>query len=68
MSAFPECWEERLALLREVDWSISNPDWEGGILLKGGISKSRASVSWMTDYLKNRLGFGADIRRGSLKK
>jgi len=25
-------------------------------LLKGGISKSRASVSWMTDYLKNRLG------------
>lgn len=55
-SVFPESWEERLALLREVDWSISNPDWEGEILLRGGISKSRASVSWMSDYLKKRLG------------
>jgi hypothetical protein len=47
-----------LAVLREVDWSISNPDWEGIILLKGGISKSRASVGWMSDYLKKRLGLG----------
>ncbi|TAG50547.1 MAG: DNA sulfur modification protein DndB, partial [Oscillatoriales cyanobacterium] len=44
------------SLLQQVDWSISNPDWEGGILVKGGISKSRASVSWMTDYLKVKLG------------
>jgi len=55
-SVFPESWEEHLSLLQQVDWSISNPDWEGGILLKGGISRSRASVSWMTDYLKKRLG------------
>ncbi|MEG3938836.1 MULTISPECIES: DNA sulfur modification protein DndB [unclassified Microcoleus] len=64
LSVFPESWEERLSLLLQVDWSISNPDWEGGILLKGGISRSRASVSWMTDYLKNRLGLGtADAAR-----
>ncbi|WP_370589657.1 DNA sulfur modification protein DndB [Tychonema sp. LEGE 07203] len=56
LSVFPESWEERLRLLLQVDWSISNPDWEGGILLKGGISRSRASVSWMTDYLKKQLG------------
>ncbi|MEO9125091.1 MAG: DNA sulfur modification protein DndB, partial [Microcoleus sp.] len=59
LSVFPDRWEERLSLLRQVDWSISNPDWEGGILLKGGISRSRASVSWMTDYFKNRLGLEA---------
>jgi len=58
LSVFPESWEERLVFLREVDWSISNPDWEGRILLRGGISKSRVSVSWMTDYLKKRLGLG----------
>jgi len=58
LSVFPESWEERLAVLREVDWSISNPDWEGIILLRGGISKSRASVGWMSDYLKKRLGLG----------
>ncbi len=61
---FPESWEERLAALREVDWSISNPDWEGGILLKGRVLRSRASVSWMTDCLKKRLGLEtADTRR-----
>ncbi|NJR22006.1 MAG: DGQHR domain-containing protein, partial [Richelia sp. CSU_2_1] len=57
LSVFPQSWEERLAVLREIDWSISNPDWEGGILVKGRISKSRASVSWMGDYLRKRLGF-----------
>lgn len=55
LSVFPESWEERLAVLSEVDWSISNPDWEGGILLRGGISRSRASVGWMSSYLKKRL-------------
>ena len=67
MSAFPECWEERLALLREVDWSISNPDWEGGILLKGRASRSRASVSWMTDYLKARLGLSLKLEEDHSK-
>jgi DNA sulfur modification protein DndB len=56
LSAFPECWEERLTGLSEVDWSVSNPDWEGRILVKGRFLRSRASVSWMTDYLKKRLG------------
>ena len=55
LSAFPESWEERLTGLSEVDWSISNPDWEGGILVKGRFLRSRASVNWMTDYLKAKL-------------
>ena len=58
LSAFPESWEERLSLLREVDWSISNPDWEGGILVKGRFLRSRASFRWMSDYLKMKLGLG----------
>ena len=58
LSAFPESWEERLAVLREVDWSFSNPDWEGGILLKGRVLRSRASIRWMSDYLKMKLGLG----------
>jgi DNA sulfur modification protein DndB len=66
-SVFPESWEERLSVLQQVDWSISNPEWEGGILLKGGISKSRASVSWMTDYLKMKLGFSLTAEEERLK-
>ncbi|MGE5655640.1 MAG: DNA sulfur modification protein DndB [Actinomycetota bacterium] len=52
-----ENWPERLAGLSEVDWSMSNPDWRGHILCKGGVSKSKASVGWMREYLKKRLGF-----------
>jgi hypothetical protein len=53
------CHSVVLESLREVGASLLSAfpeSWEGGILLKGRISKSRASVSWMTDYLKKRLG------------
>lgn len=52
---WPGCWEEKLMFLHEIDWSLSNPDWQGKVLSKGGVSKSRSSVSWLRDYLKHRL-------------
>jgi len=36
-------------------------------LLRGGISKSRASVGWMTDYLKMKLGFSLTAEEDRLK-
>ena len=51
-SHYPDDWELRLAGLRQIDWSRSNPDWQGHILSSGGISKSRSSVSWMCGYIK----------------
>ncbi|MBD1936330.1 DNA sulfur modification protein DndB [Microcoleus sp. FACHB-68] len=56
MSLFPDNWEKHLAGLAQIDWSRSNPDWEGRILSKGGVSHSRASVRWMSAYIKARLG------------
>jgi len=67
LSVFPDSWEEHLSLLQQVDWSISNPDWEGEFLVKGKIYKSRASVNWMTDYLKKRLGLETGGARGSAR-
>lgn len=50
-----EHWQKYLVRLRNIDWSRSNPDWEGRIISGGHVSKSRASVSFMTEYLKQRL-------------
>jgi len=55
LSLYPETWDEHLTGLAQIDWSRSNPDWQGRIMAKGGISQSRTSVSRMTAYIKKYL-------------
>jgi len=55
VSIYPEGWEEHLGGLARIDWSRSNPDWQGRIMSKGGISQSQTSVSWMVAYIKRYL-------------
>lgn len=53
MKQHPENWEERLTLLREVDWSRSNLTvWEGRAMSGGKISKARQNQFLTTIYLK----------------
>lgn len=54
-SIYPEGWDEHLGGLARIDWSRSNPDWQGRIMSKGGISQSQTSVSRMTAYIKRYL-------------
>ena len=56
LSVYPHSWEERLQELRQIDWLRSNPDWEGRIMVKGQISRSRTSIGRMVAYLKGYLG------------
>jgi DNA sulfur modification protein DndB len=55
ISIYPEGWDEHLGGLARIDWSRSNPDWQGRIMSKGGISQSQTSVSRMTAYIKRYL-------------
>jgi DNA sulfur modification protein DndB len=55
LSVQPDKWEAQLKVLRKIDWSRSNPDWEGRVMYGGRLSKSRACVSFMTAYLKNAM-------------
>jgi len=52
-------WQGVLLGLRDIDWSRSNRDWEGKILVKGGFSQSRGSVSWLRGYIWKFLGLGS---------
>ncbi len=55
ISIYPDGWDEYLGGLTQIDWSRSNPDWQGRIMSKGGISQSQISVSRMTAYIKKYL-------------
>jgi DNA sulfur modification protein DndB len=55
ISLYPQQWQGHLERLREVDWSRTNPEWQGRIIFDGRISKSRASVTRMAAYLKKTL-------------
>jgi DNA sulfur modification protein DndB len=56
ISLHPENWQVILERLQKIDWSRSNPEWEGRVLSDGRVSKSLSSVSLMTSYLKKYLG------------
>jgi DNA sulfur modification protein DndB len=56
ISIYPHSWAENLKQLGDIDWSRFNLDWEGQILTGAGVSKSRRSATWMSGYVKRRLG------------
>ncbi len=55
ISIYPENWDDHLGGLAQIDWSRSNPDWQGRIMSKGGISQSQTSVSRIMAYVKRYL-------------
>jgi DNA sulfur modification protein DndB len=55
ISHYPENWESHLAGLQQIDWSLSNPDWQVQLLSSGGISKSKISVNLISKYIQKHL-------------
>ncbi|MCV6590972.1 MAG: DNA sulfur modification protein DndB [Marinobacterium sp.] len=53
---YPACWEERLSALLKIDWSRSNPLWEGRALQHGRLSKARTHVALTANYIRRVLG------------
>jgi DNA sulfur modification protein DndB len=67
VSIYPEGWDEHLGGLARIDWSRSNPDWQGRIMSKGGISQSQTSVSRMTTYIKRYLDLSLTLKEDALE-
>lgn len=49
-------WKKILKKLEGIDWSRSNPEWEGRAMHHGRISKARTSVILTANYIKMALG------------
>ncbi len=54
-SLTPSDWTPSLTLLSSVDWSRTNPDWEGRALINGKVSKSHQNLTLTVNYLRQHL-------------
>jgi DNA sulfur modification protein DndB len=52
----PGGWKKDLAGLATVDWSRTNPVWQGRALINGRVSKTTASVILTANVLKRHFG------------
>jgi len=52
----PDDWREKLANLKSIDWSRSNPDWEGRAMIGGKFTKAYYNIYLTSAYIKNTLG------------
>jgi DNA sulfur modification protein DndB len=68
LSAYPDKWEPYLKAFQKIDWSRSNPDWEGRVMYGGRLSKSRTCVAFMTAYLKKAMKLPLTTEEERLEK
>ena len=61
----PDGWKKELASLATIDWSRTNPVWQGRALVNGRISKTATSVALTANVLKMHFGIelGPEDRR-----
>jgi DNA sulfur modification protein DndB len=58
----PKQWKKRLTALRRINWSRSNPEWEGRALVNGKVSKALINVIRTTNFIKQTLGVALTSR------
>ena len=42
---FPTSWKQKLAGLQRVDWSRTNPEWDGKIVIRGKMTKTKDGMN-----------------------
>ncbi|MFE9486478.1 DNA sulfur modification protein DndB [Streptomyces sp. NPDC006641] len=57
-SESPEVWQSKLQPLTSVDWSRTNPDWEGRAMIGGRVSKSHQNLTLTVNYLRHHMKLG----------
>lgn len=65
---YPDNWQELAPKLLKINWIRSNPDWEGCIMVRGEISKSRNSIIFLSGYIKSVLGLPLTVEEEKLVK
>ncbi|MBD2463917.1 hypothetical protein H6G89_23220 [Oscillatoria sp. FACHB-1407] len=64
----PINWEKRLEAIAHINWSRSNPEWDGRIITEGRISKAKSSSLLVASYLKSLLGLSLTPEEGDLEE
>ena len=53
---YPSNWKQKLTSLQNVDWSRSNSDWEGKLLIKGRMLKSKLGIELAANTILKKCG------------
>ena len=53
---YPEKWKEKLRGLKNIDWSRSNQEWEGRLLLNGRMLKNQLSINLAANLILQKCG------------
>jgi DNA sulfur modification protein DndB len=64
----PNGWSSRLQVLKDIDWSRSNPIWEGRAMIGGQMSKARQNVRLMANLLKKIMGLSLTLDETRLEE
>lgn len=68
VEAHPDDWSRQLAPLRTLDWTRSNPLWEGRALIAGRLSKARSNVILTANTIKQRLSLALSADEQNLEQ
>ena len=49
-------WRDRLATLKDIDWSKKNPDWENVCIVANSVVSNRQARAATKSYVKQKLG------------
>jgi len=64
----PKDWKKRLKKLADIDWSRSNPDWEGRAMQLGALQKKTTNVQLTANAIKAALGLKLSPEEQELEK
>ena len=53
---YPSDWKQKLASLRNIDWSRNNPEWEGKLLIRGRMLKSKLGIELAANTILKKCG------------
>ena len=69
VAAYPEDWQEKLKVLRDIDWARANEAlWEGRAMVHGRISKARTNVRLTANLLKKQMGLRLNADEEELER
>ena len=52
----PDNWKTELEKISKIDWSRSNPDWEGRAMNGGAFTKAHHNIHLTSSYIKKKMG------------
>lgn len=64
----PKSWKSKLKALAALDWSRSNPFWEGRALIAGRVSKAGNNVTLTANAIKQQLGLDLSAEETRLEE